>query len=77
MTKKKYAVLWKQGEKMGITLHLPVMGLSFEDGKTSSGFEKVKDVKLPEPMTSNQFNKFIKTNEGKVWSEDQVQGELE
>lgn len=65
--KKKTAVLWKHKGYYGITLYLPVVMIQEEEGSPESGFEKVKDVELPEPMTSNQFNKFIKSDEGEVW----------
>jgi len=66
--KHSTAVLWKQGEQYGITLHLPVLQLSTKTGTSSSGHEFIKNVDLPRPMTSNQFNTFIISEEGTKWA---------
>jgi len=72
MTKKKYAVLWRQDKTLGITLNLPIMMFSTSMEKPSFEFKKIKDVELPNPMTSNQFNKFITSDEGKEWAKNIV-----
>jgi hypothetical protein len=65
--KKKTAILWKHNGYYGITLHLPLAMIKAEEGKLESGFEKITDVTLPEPMTSHQFNQFITSDKGEAW----------
>ena len=66
--RKKYASLWKLEDQYGITLNTPAMALSLKDSKCDVGHEEIKKVELPEPMTSNQFNNFITSDEGKEWA---------
>jgi len=67
--KNEYAVLWRNGEEYGITLHLPIAMITKEEG-AKSGYKKIDDILLPEPMTSNQFNNYIRTDEGKAWAQN-------
>lgn len=67
--KEKFAVLWKHGKEFGLTLHLPMMVFKTDGGGNKAfGFVKIKDVELPEPMTSCKFNDFITSEKGKLWA---------
>ena len=74
-TKMKSAVLWKKDEQIGITLHLPIIMVCMEDGSSKGEFTKIKDVELPEPMTSNQFNKFVTSKAGHNWGMKIIEAE--
>lgn len=59
--KSIYAIMWKSDRKgLNITLNLPLFSSGGE-------VEYIKRVELPEPMTSNQFNNFITSEEGMEW----------
>lgn len=67
--KSTQAVLWKEkGGSYGITLHLPVVMLDMKKGTSKNRFTEIKKVNLPRPMTSNQFNNFITSDDGKKWA---------
>jgi hypothetical protein len=72
-TKMKSAVMWDQEGQLGITLHLPVVMVCMKEGGSKGGFTKIKDVDLPEPMTSNQFNTFITSKAGHNWAKKIVE----
>lgn len=73
MTKKKYAVLWRNDKgNICITLHKPLFVLDGENKVTSA--ESIENIPLPCPMTSGQFNTFIQSDEGKAWAMAAVQG---
>ena len=73
MTKKTTAVLWTDGKNHTITLNEPVIVLNLKDG-TSKGSDDIKvidaKVPLPTPMTSNQYNNFINTDDGRAWAKE-------
>ena len=78
MTKKRtHAVLWDRNGRLGITLDLPLLMIDLEEGDTKSGgFRKLRDLPLPRPMTSNQFNTFITSDEGKAWAKTILEEEM-
>ena len=73
-SKKKYAIMSKRDEQYTITLYLPTLMILPEAEEIKSGYEKIKEVELPEPMTSNQFNEFIRSKEGRSRSEERRVG---
>lgn len=58
------AVMWECKGGYNITLGLPFF---FSGGEPV----KIKDVELPRAMTSNQFNNFIGSPEGKDWAKEE------
>jgi len=65
-TKRLMATMWKKegDEGLNLTLDIPIY---FSGGKAIA----VKKVELPELMTSNQFNKFIRSDKGKEWAKQE------